>query len=580
MKPYSLKEKIVRSHSLIIAGILIVLELVVFLIVSRIQLVDAAKLNQTLIQTMGAGFDNSVKAFRGQMNFITMSDELQSELRKHPQDETKQLLRKSSLQSAIVMNTLVINELDAAYLYEKDRSLAVYWQKRPTTSNTYPLFAEMPGLIYPDNGAIAMNLYEEQLVFSRKILDLTDREPLGYCALVYEKDKLEALLDLITPDSNRLVALVAPDGRIASSNQNHDEGLWKILGELKEHGDEIGESVWEWRGRERVLVSSYETKVDKWHLVCLVRSRHLLTSVHVTAGAIFFIGILGIIVGTIIEQRVANRMVSPITELIQQVRRIEKEDYSMRNEVHTADELEVLGHSVNHMSDRINVLVNQVLKQEIGYRDMQLQALQAQINPHFLYNTLECINSLAQQGRKEEVREVTVAFSNVTKSLLKESREVTVKEELNFVKDFLKIYQIMLGDKLSYQIEVQEDLETFRIPRMTIQPLVENAVLHGIKSCTWDGNVSVSVVSVKKGVLISVNDDGLGMEQEQLGTIREYLENPDGDIKKDGIGVGMKNVIRRLYLYYGKNVEIHISSIPDMGTTIDCILSVKTEDIM
>ena len=78
MKPYSLKEKIVRSHSLIIAGILIVLELVVFLIVSRIQLVDAAKLNQTLIQTMGAGFDNSVKAFRGQMNFITMSDELQS----------------------------------------------------------------------------------------------------------------------------------------------------------------------------------------------------------------------------------------------------------------------------------------------------------------------------------------------------------------------------------------------------------------------------------------------------------------------------------------------------------------------
>lgn len=580
MKPYSLKEKIVRSHSLIIAGILIVLELVVFLIVSRIQLVDAAKLNQTLIQTMGAGFDNSVKAFRGQMNFITMSDELQSELRKHPQDETRQLLRKSSLQSAIVMNTLVINELDAAYLYEKDRSLAVYWQKRPTTSDTYPLFAEMPGLIYPDNGAVAMNLYEEQLVFSRKILDLTDREPLGYCALVYEKDKLEALLDLITPDSNRLVALVAPDGRIASSNQNHDEVLWKILGELKEHGDEAGELVWEWRGRERVLVSSYETKVDKWHLVCLVRSRHLLTSVHVTAGAIFFIGILGIIVGTIIEQRVANRMVSPITELIQQVRRIEKEDYSMRNEVHTADELEVLGHSVNHMSDRINVLVNQVLKQEIGYRDMQLQALQAQINPHFLYNTLECINSLAQQGRKEEVREVTVAFSNVTKSLLKESREVMVKEELNFVKDFLKIYQIMLGDKLSYQIEVQEDLETFRIPRMTIQPLVENAVLHGIKPCTWDGNVSVSVVSVKKGVLISVNDDGLGMEQEQLGTIREYLENPDGDIKKDGIGVGMKNVIQRLYLYYGKNVEIHISSIPDMGTTIDCILSVKTEDIM
>ena len=580
MKPYSLKEKIVRSHSLIIAGILIVLELVVFLIVSRIQLVDAAKLNQTLIQTMGAGFDNSVKAFRGQMNFITMSDELQSELRKHPQDETKQLLRKSSLQSAIVMNTLVINELDAAYLYEKDRSLAVYWQKRPTTSDTYQLFTEIPGLIYPDNGAVAMNLYEEQLVFSRKILDLTDREPLGYCALVYEKDKLEALLDLITPDSNRLVALVAPDGRIASSNQNHDEGLWKILGELNEHGDEIEESVWKWRGRERVLVSSYETKVDKWYLVCLVRSRHLLTSVHVTAGAIFFIGILGIIVGTIIEQRVANRMVSPITELIQQVRRIEKEDYSMHNEVHTADELEVLGHSVNHMSDRINVLVNQVLKQEIGYRDMQLQALQAQINPHFLYNTLECINSLAQQGRKEEVREVTVAFSNVTKSLLKESREVTVKEELNFVKDFLKIYQIMLGDKLSYQIEVQEDLETFQIPRMTIQPLVENAVLHGIKPCTWDGNVSVSIVSVETGVLISVNDDGLGMEQEQLDTIRDYLKNPDGDIKKDGIGVGMRNVIRRLYLYYGKNVEIHISSIPDMGTTIDCILSVKTEDIM
>ena len=231
---------------------------------------------------------------------------------------------------------------------------------------------------------------------------------------------------------------------------------------------------------------------------------------------------------------------------------------------------------MNHMNDQINILINQVLKGEIQYKDMQLQALQAQINPHFLYNTLECINSLAQLGRKEEVRTVTVAFSDITKSLLAEAKEVTIENELKYVEDFLKIYQIMLGNKLKYTIEIQAGLEKIMIPRMTVQPFVENAVLHGIKPCGREGTISVSVVLADAGILISVNDDGKGIEQERLESIEQYIDGLGLSGSSERIGVGMKNVIRRIRLYYGEDAGIHVSSFPDMGTTIDLMLPAET----
>ena len=164
MKTYSLKDKIIRSNCLIIAVLLTVLELVVYLVVSRIQIADAVKLNQMLAQTICVGVDNSVKAFRGQINFVTMSNKMQDGLRSIPKDEESAMFRKSALLSAIVRNTLVINEVDAVYLYGTDEKQITYWQKRPTTSDTRSLFEIMPKLEYAENGGVAMSLYEGQLL--------------------------------------------------------------------------------------------------------------------------------------------------------------------------------------------------------------------------------------------------------------------------------------------------------------------------------------------------------------------------------------------------------------------------------
>lgn len=576
MRTYSLKDKIIRSHCMIIAALLTVLELVVYLIVSRIQISDAVNLNQMLAQTMCVGVDNSVKAFRGQINFVTMSNKMQDGLRSIPEDEESAMFRKSGLLSAIVRNTLVINEVDAVYLYGQDEKLITYWQKRPTTSNTRSLFEMMPQLVYSESGAVDMSLYEGQLVFSRRILDLNSREILGYCVFVYELDKMETLLNNISPDSNRLVALLTPEGEVVVRNKNEDPDLVNVLKGMESDGIGEAESLWVDTGKESVLVCSHLTDTDGWRLVCLVKKSQLLVSVQVMALVIFVLGIVGIFLGILIETYVANRMVLPLIQLTEQVKRIEQADYSTHNSVNTNDEIELLGQSMNHMNDQINILINQVLKGEIEYKDMQLQALQAQINPHFLYNTLECINSLAQLGRKEEVRTVTVAFSNLTKSLLAETKEVTIENELKYVKDFLMIYQIMLGNKLDYTIEIQAGLEEIVIPRMTVQPFVENAVLHGIKPCDREGTVSVSVVSVEEGILISVNDDGKGIDEERLKFIEQYIDGADISDYDEKIGVGMRNVISRIRLYYGDHAKIHICSFHDMGTTIDLMLPVET----
>jgi len=578
VKTHSLKNKIIQSHCLIIATLLIVLELVVYLIVSRIQISDAARLNQTLVQTMCVGIDNSVKAFRGQINFVTMSDDMQEGLRSTAHDEISTMLRKSRLLSAIVRNTLVINEVDAVYLYEADKEPVTWWQKRPATSDTRELFAVMPPLEYPENGAVSMAWYQGQLVFTRRILDLdqaNNREIRGYCVFLYEMNKLEKLLDNISPDSKRLVALLTPEGDVVAHSRNENKTLLGVLEELEPEQCREENPVWIRYGREKVLASSHKTEVDGWTVVCLVTKGQLLTSVQVTAAAIFLIGITALAVGILVETCVARRIVLPLSQLTKQVKRIEEADYSTHNDIGTGDELELLGQSINHMGDKINILINQVLKGEIAYKDMQLQALQAQINPHFLYNTLECINSLAQLGRKEDVRTVTVAFSNITKSLLAEKKEVTVESELSYVKDFLVIYEIMLGDKLRYSIDVSPELESCMIPRMIIQPFVENAVLHGIKPCGRRGTVSVSLVPTEEGILVSVNDDGQGIGEERMEWIEKYIADQEIAVPDGTLGVGMKNVIRRIFLCYGDRAKIHISSFPEMGTTIDLVLPVE-----
>ena len=220
----------------------------------------------------------------------------------------------------------------------------------------------------------------------------------------------------------------------------------------------------------------------------------------------------------------------------------------------------------------------QVTREQKQLRKAEFELLQAQINPHFLYNTLDAIVWSAEAGNQKQVVKMVGSLSEFFRSSLNKGKElVRVREELSHARSYLEIQQIRYQDILSYEIEVPEELFEYEIPKITIQPIVENALYHGIKNRRGGGKITITGEEGDSDYRITVTDDGIGMEKERLLEITEGLsgKNP-GDVKI----YGLYNVNERIKLFYGEEYGISIESEYDRGTKVVIRLPKKSTEIV
>ena len=208
----------------------------------------------------------------------------------------------------------------------------------------------------------------------------------------------------------------------------------------------------------------------------------------------------------------------------------------------------------------------QVTAEQKQLRKAEFELLQAQINPHFLYNTLDAIVWSAEAGNQKQVVKMVGSLSEFFRTSLNKGKEiVTVREELQHVRSYLEIQQIRYQDILSYEIDVPEELNNYLIPKITIQPLVENALYHGIKNRRGGGKISVTGTLEEEDYIIKVTDDGIGMDEERLEQVRKGLTDQDPDSNKI---YGLYNVNERIRLEFGEEYGISIDSAYEKGTTM------------
>ncbi len=220
----------------------------------------------------------------------------------------------------------------------------------------------------------------------------------------------------------------------------------------------------------------------------------------------------------------------------------------------------------------------QVTREQKQLRKAEFELLQAQINPHFLYNTLDAIVWSAEAGNQKQVVKMVGSLSEFFRSSLNKGKElVRVREELSHARSYLEIQQIRYQDILSYEIEVPEELFEYEIPKITIQPIVENALYHGIKNRRGGGKITITGEEGDNDYRIIVTDDGIGMDSERLAQITEGLsgKNP-GDVKI----YGLYNVNERIKLFYGEEYGISIESEYDKGTRVVIRLPKKSTEIV
>ena len=285
----------------------------------------------------------------------------------------------------------------------------------------------------------------------------------------------------------------------------------------------------------------------------------------------------------LITSAILNSITKPIQELCGITSRIAEGNFSDRVRVQTEDELEVLSDSVNDMSENLEVMVNQIKEDERKMRYAELRLLQEQINPHFLYNTLDTIVWLIEGDDPDKAVDVVVALSEFFRLVLSKGKEtISIREEKEHIRGYLEIQQVRYQDILDYEIAIPPELYAYKILKLTLQPLVENSLYHGIKYKRAKGKIWVTGV-LQRGaspkedtILLCVQDNGIGMEESELKRLQAEIAKPCKETEK---GFGLANVNERLRMNFGMEYGMTIVSQKGAGTKVSIVIpAVKLSD--
>ena len=296
------------------------------------------------------------------------------------------------------------------------------------------------------------------------------------------------------------------------------------------------------------------------------------TSIILTAIQII-ITVLAIIISINSFISVSAAVQKPISDMEKLSTKVSNGDLTARIDIPHVDELNTLAENLNSMTEQIDVLIKKNMEEQKNFQKAEMKALQAQITPHFLYNTFDTIVWLAEEEHTEEVVKITKAFSDFLRISLSRGHEwITISQELDHIKNYLTIQKIRYADILNYEIDADESLMEFKIIKLVLQPLIENAIYHGIKNKRGRGELKVSVHYADeshKKIQFSVQDNGAGFTEERLGQVRNELRTGDKDSEKLSSVYGLYNVNKKLKLYYGDQTEgIIIESEAGKGSRI------------
>ena len=357
----------------------------------------------------------------------------------------------------------------------------------------------------------------------------------GYCFLMDESGILyhpqQQLIysQLKSEDTDTLANL--PDGTYSESNviyvlQTVEGSPWRVVG--VSYVDElVTSSLWE----------------NFW-LLALAAAAVLLAA----------------LVSSIVISRALSR---PLKGLSRAMRQFEKNaDTFTYAPVGGAREVQELSESFGHMVVKIQHLMETVRREEINLRKTELKALQAQINPHFLYNTLDSIAWMCEQGRNDEAVQMVNALAQLFRISISRGHElIPIRSELRHAESYLKIQKHRYKNQFSYRFDVDESCLDFLCNKITLQPIIENAIYHGINGLVDEGEIVITLRADGSDVVFTVADNGVGMEEEQIQAILRKE-------RSDHTGIGIKNVNDRLKIYFGEGYGITIDSEPDVGTTV------------
>lgn len=332
---------------------------------------------------------------------------------------------------------------------------------------------------------------------------------------------------------------------------------------------------------EKSILSVYHLKDYPWSLVSVTSWGSLSREVTVFARWFVAVILLCLMAAVVFNLFFMNRITGGIAVIVRFMRRVEDGDLTTRVEERGNDEMTLLARGINDLMDKINSLFNRIHLEQRRKNQAEMRVLQAQIKPHFLFNTLESINVLAVQNEGRKVSEMVYRLASILRISIQDRDEITLEEEVRHLRNYLDIQKFRFEDIFDYDIEIPGELLGCGILKLTLQPLVENSIQHGFEGIEYKGRLTVKGWESRGNLILQIEDNGIGMTPSQL-SIFQYMVNenaePAADHKQEqGIhserrGLGVRSVADRIRIEYGDLYGIFICASPGYGTTIQCVI--------
>lgn len=417
----------------------------------------------------------------------------------------------------------------------------------------------------------------EVMVF-HQVHRFDDKHPIAIVVMRLRPYQLQSILDeiktvpeetiLVFNDQNELIE--ADYGTNWDMSSDIIESIRRELAEGERKEGSYGEQFWFYRS----------VNGGKLQVLLTVPNQTIVDALLPTVASCILVAIIAVI-ASIICSVVYSRAVSrPIRKLSDEMKTITLNEYSGTLLESREDEIGILQDSFNHMIERNKELIAQQYQTKIEKRNAQLRALQAQINPHFMYNTLQVIGGMALDKDAPEIYTITLALSDILRYSLNFSKEmIPLSEEIKYLQSYVMIQNERFGGKVHLVLDLAQETQQCLIPKLILQPLAENSFEHGLLNKDGDWVISVGSEITDSGDLqILVKDNGVGFEKDRLEEIQRKLHQDTAQVLKSGSHIGLANVHTRIKLR-GQNERhgVTISSSPDAGTTIKVLMPANWE---
>ena len=573
-KKWTIKKKLLFSTSVLI----FISVMIVTVLSSRNYKRDMIDLSysdtKVTLQQLAYNIESYLKSIQELCILPYYDDTLINSLSTQPTIPSEILTKQRNIENFLTKNILLPNEdVEGVYIFSNQE---VYSSKRTQKYLSYSNLDEdminkvssskIPIIIYPENESGNFTILSN-------ILDMEDNsKSLGFLRIDINTKGLDKICSKVLDSEDKGLIIANEKGEfIYGSSKCYSTSylidMFKTLEENSSTNNIIYFDSYDF------LVTSVQIPFTSWTIYDISNLQSMTKGINKIQTRSILLGLICATIGILLSTQLVKRLLKPIYEVTSLMKKVQGEDYSVKAKVVGDDEIAYLSSTFNEMTEKIdttmkkNILLTQkIYEAKYLEKEAQYVAMCNQIKPHFLFNSLNTISLLIKVNRKKESIDYIEKLASLLNGLVHADSEITLRSELLICKNYLSM-QCIRYTNLNYEINVDDKLLNYLIPALTIQPIIENALIHGFLRKTDKCLIKINVIENEDNLSILIYDNGVGIEDVKLKEIKEKIENPNSEYLSSNKRVALINIARRIKLKYGEKYGLSVSSVINKGST-------------